>query len=347
MTLMKQNIIVVLILFLANLTALGMSAGPQTCTDGFKTQDEIYADCGGVCRAANCSNGIQDCNETSIDCGGICDSLHCFNGIQDCGETAIDCGPACASLTCTNNVQDCGESSAIDCGFPCSPCFKACDPANLVRNCSFENYSLCPTTYTGITQNAIARAISWDYPTTGTSDFHHTCSDFDPSTAIVLAGVPYNDQGFQYPRTGKGYAAILNYVEYISDYNEYIQAALLSPLVAGVSYDVSFYLSLAENGVSSDGIGAYFSSTRPTSPSYLALPFVPQTGMTPVISDKIGWTQFSASFIAAGGEQWITLGGFLDDASMTIVPTSFPNEQSYYYIDDICVSVSGSGPYQS
>jgi hypothetical protein len=76
---------------------------------------------------------------------------------------------------------------------------------NLVPNPGFEIYDTCPQDlfnppYSGT--NAICRAIPWFQPNSpgitcsGSTDFFHACSSF----------VPQNILGFQYARTGSGYA---------------------------------------------------------------------------------------------------------------------------------------------
>jgi len=48
------------------------------------------------------------------------------------------------------------------------------------------------------------------------------------------------------------------------------------------------------------------------------------------ISDTLNWTEISGSFIATGGENFITIGNFKD--------TSIIHGSGYYYIDDVCLS---------
>lgn len=44
-----------------------------TCFDGIKNQDELLADCGGVCKdCPTCDDGIQNQGEQGIDCSGPC-----------------------------------------------------------------------------------------------------------------------------------------------------------------------------------------------------------------------------------------------------------------------------------
>jgi hypothetical protein len=95
-----------------------------SCKDGLKNQNELYADCGGVCKPCEtCWDGIRNQDEVFTDCGGICPSCGtCSDGLLNQNETAIDCGGVCPSCpTCDDMIQNQGETG-IDCGGPCAPC---------------------------------------------------------------------------------------------------------------------------------------------------------------------------------------------------------------------------------
>ena len=80
-------------------------------------------------------------------------------------------------------------------------------------------------------------------------------------------------------------------------------------------YCVRFYLSCSDNAkYSIDAFGAYFSINPVfyTDPNYNVLPLQPQvenpTGN--FITDTANWVLISGSFIASGGEKYITIGNF-------------------------------------
>src|SRR5436309_14883674 len=70
---------------------------------------------------------------------------------------------------------------------------------NLVPNPSFESNTGCPTSY-----SQMYLAAPWDAPTTGTSDYHNSCTSgpFSPD-------VPANPLGFQAVRTGQAYPGLI------------------------------------------------------------------------------------------------------------------------------------------
>ncbi|NCA22058.1 MAG: hypothetical protein EBS86_13075, partial [Crocinitomicaceae bacterium] len=121
-------------------------------------------------------------------------------------------------------------------------------PINLVPNPGFEIYNTCPFTagtinYSGIDQ--ICYAIPWfqpNFPSAiiqngcgGSSDFFHACSGV----------VPRNVAGYQYPKSGLGYAGIGPYGYQSNDGREYLEIKLDSKLEKR-KYCNSFFVSLAD-----------------------------------------------------------------------------------------------------
>ncbi len=210
---------------------------------------------------------------------------------------------------------------------------------NLVPNASFESYSLCPTT-----SGQVNRCVSWLNPSgSATPDYMNACH-----TSVVV-GVPVNVFGNQAARTGQAYMNVFTAIK-TSNYREYVQAMLSSPLVAGQEYEVTFYVSLADGSNQATAqIGAHLSSSAVTAPFSQNLPFIPQVenpgGTANVISDKTQWTKISGLMTAAGGEQFITIGNFRDVATTTAVPSSGLHQGACYYIDDVSVTKTNvTGP---
>jgi gliding motility-associated-like protein len=200
---------------------------------------------------------------------------------------------------------------------------------NLVPNYSFETIWYCPLGFGGFGPTS---APPWVAPTTGTCDIFNECATSGD------VSVPFNYFGYQEPITGVGYGGF--YCKLLNaEYREYLQAPLTQPLLAGVWYYVSFYVSPSEFfGCTVMNIGAYFSATAPTSSFYIALDVEPQiesTGGFLVGYDN--WILIEGCFQATGGEQFITLGNFHNDAETPLGPTCVNDETSYYYVEDISV----------
>lgn len=200
---------------------------------------------------------------------------------------------------------------------------------NLVPNYSFENYSVCPTT-----SNQLSYATPWVNPTTsGSPDYFNKCS----STGLNFINVN------QQPQTGNGYAGFATFEETVANVREYIQVQTTSNLSIGKCYYISFYISFYEKcKYGTNNIGCYLSNNaiNLTGPSYL-LNYNPQVTklQNPVITDSLNWISVESIFTSAGGENYLTIGNFKNDANTDtiLVNPSAPSTGSYYFIDDISI----------
>jgi hypothetical protein len=145
------------------------------------------------------------------------------------------------------------------------------------------------------------------------------------------------DAHFGYSYAGFGIAIY----DTTNNQREYLETTFLEPLTAGKKYLVSFYVSLAEISEYSIGsIGAYLSEDTllysDVNSQYIQVN--PQIENPPfsIISDTLNWKLIQQSYIAAGGEKFITIGNF---RSNVMTPTSQNSNKfsdiAYYYIDDI------------
>jgi gliding motility-associated-like protein len=224
---------------------------------------------------------------------------------------------------------------------------------NLVINPSFETITACPAG-----PGELDKAAPWRDPylnlvgdTCSSSDLYNVCS---PLGGFGV-GVPANILGNEPANTGSGYAGIILYEGFAltgcqslfgSGWREYVEGTLTTPLVAGETYCVSFYISLADNvKFATRHIGVYFSPTLvdincATVGAASHLPFTPQLVYGgPEITITNGWQRLQWDYTAAGGEQYIIIGNFNDDAGTTYICANEPafNPYAYYYIDDVSV----------
>lgn len=207
---------------------------------------------------------------------------------------------------------------------------------NLVPNDSFEAYAACPTTL-----SQMNLATPWDTPDAASPDYYNACAS-GPSGMSV----PSNFFGSQPARTGNGYAGLIALP--INDYREYIEAPLTAPLAGGVTYQVSFYVSLCDlSNIGLDRLGAYLSvgAVGPL-PVVNTLPFTPQVESPAgtFLTDKTNWMLVSGSFTAVGGEDHIVIGNFHDNPSTNTTALSGSYSGCYYYIDDVTVAAVAAGP---
>src|SRR6185436_5308058 len=120
---------------------------------------------------------------------------------------------------------------------------------------------------------------------------------------------------------------------------------LVSPMTAGITYHVSFYVSLADATCGTEHMGAYFSATPPTYNLNNHINATPQIDYPfGFLTDTFHWTLITGCYTAVGGESFITIGNFYSDVQTHFDP-EYPGTPnlSYYYIDEIQV-IEGLAP---
>ncbi len=257
---------------------------------------------------------------------------------------------------------------------------------NLVPNPSFEIL-----TTPGVPPDdeyQIDRAAGWTAPTGGTSDFYY----INPSVACGTATsqlnnwcphVPLNIMGSQNPFdpnpldniSYSGYAGIRMQLTPTSDQpREYIAIELNSDpdalpnggLVAGRTYNISFYASLAEVSKRATAqigavllTGAEYSNRNPSVGGYFRMlnstaELTPDIQASTCLDDMTNWQLVQGTYVASGGEKHIVIGCFAENlvpcqivsgtGSCTDFPSapSFPDGYLYYYIDEVSVVAANS-----
>jgi hypothetical protein len=205
---------------------------------------------------------------------------------------------------------------------------------NLVSNPSFEDTLACPS----INAN-INNALGW-FSCLASPDHYHSCSSNEATS------IPGNAFGYQFPSSGNAYGALLTFYSTVLNGREFMGAPLLSPLVVGQKYFVSFKYSLALNlnlanitNSATNNMGAMFSVMPYSMTSSAPINNSPQVYSNLVNTDTSGWTLLFGSFIADSAYQYIILGNFFDDFHTVAIPMTMDMDSiAYYFIDDVCVS---------
>ena len=209
---------------------------------------------------------------------------------------------------------------------------KSQSPYNLVPNYSFEDHTLCGSV-------ANAGAVSWYSPTVVPNyqySYENACS------TNPCCGVPSNvgGNGWQYARTGVACVAMEFSLNNGGSIRFYLQTQLIDTLKTNHCYYVEFYVNLiniakdANNNISlyiSDyGIGNNGIKNVYENPQIL------QYG-NPIITDTLNWVRVGGIYTALGGESYITIGDFTDDAHTDTVNIKGGFYPGGYYIDDVSV----------
>ena len=213
------------------------------------------------------------------------------------------------------------------------------DSQNLVLNPSFEDTILCPTTIFPM------QCKYWYRATMGSPDYFSE----QPNIFCGTSYVPQSGVGYQYARTGIAYVGLATLMQPLNpnylNRREYIGGELSDTLKQGHEYCVSFYVSVAEElKYVTDGIGLYLSVDSAVDYTInINLSFIPQIENPSgnIIYDTLNWVQISGTYIANGGEKYLTIGNFKDNANTMIdsINNSVPQSQyeSYLFIDDVSV----------
>jgi hypothetical protein len=213
---------------------------------------------------------------------------------------------------------------------------------NLVPNSSFEVYSICPTS-----SGQINYAIPWQgNPTGTTTDYFNSCSS--------SMGIPnHGSDGFQYAHTGNAYSAIWVYDGVGMDYREYLQTQLIDSLKPNICYKVSFFINLYNGSqYATNNMACHFSNILISSTgtgNVLSLSSQITSLNNFIINDTLNWVNISGIYSATGGEKYITIGNFYNNANTDTIITNYgTNPSAYYYIDDVSVipidSIPGGMP---
>lgn len=213
---------------------------------------------------------------------------------------------------------------------------------NLVPNFSFEEYSTCPDA-----QDQIERATGWSKYSEAitTPDYYNACA---PSTSF---GVPKSIAGFQPDhRSCNAYAGLVIWDG--NGYREHIGIQLSQPLIIGQRYFISFYTVFSEGFIDgnyfsmpSNNIGLRLSTVAYNSSSPAPIDNFAHLNYSTILNDSINWTRVSGSLIADASYNYLVLGNFFNNSNTDTMHYncgSCINSASYYYIDDICLSIDSA-----
>lgn len=166
----------------------------------------------------------------------------------------------------------------------------------------------------------------------------------DQNYAGIIA---YYDDGAN-NRTDSGIVAFLGLKDGYKKYSEYLQGELNAPLVAGKIYQISFKVNLADkSGRAVSCLGALLTPEKIEQKSNSFLKQQPQFITHRIISDSINWVTVYGTFIAAGGEKFITIGYFEDEnfqMQKVVGPLQNDSRKAYYYISGVAVAPYVSKP---
>ncbi len=195
---------------------------------------------------------------------------------------------------------------------------------NLVPNGSLEDTLNC-----GTPMPYIQHAYPWFNPTSSTPDYFTSIS----GCGYNWTTLPIN----RTPHSGIAFAGLFCWDG--SGQRDYIETVLSDSLVAGVKYRVGFYVVRSfDSYYATDKIGACFTVDSLLSSTAFNIPVLPQVyNTTGIVYDTSNWVLISGTFIAQGGERFLTIGNFYDNQNCAVDSGTGNFFAGYYYVDDISV----------
>ncbi|PZR01587.1 MAG: hypothetical protein DI539_28355 [Flavobacterium psychrophilum] len=242
--------------------------------------------------------------------------------------------------------------------------------AQTVSNPDFETLTTAGQYPTGPSQ--MGAASGWSQPTYGTCDYYYGSPNPTPYQMNIspTGSAPYTTITAQH---GNAYAggAMEATGSYASNIKEYITNKLSQKLVAGVTYDISFYTMHIYGKSSLPGfvdnyvdfidaekgyLGICFSSVSPTQSNTSSVSTSPSPGtpaggifdswnqnkraLIPATNTNVygatsrnNWVRVTLQYTADGTEEYMTIGQWRESPSaMPIV--AYPNSNAVYYLFD-------------
>lgn len=209
---------------------------------------------------------------------------------------------------------------------------------NLVPNGDFEAYTSLPdgeaqwylSNYWTNVHGSTANPYPFPSP-----DYFHTSGTLVgqlPSTNGAFANVN--------PLSGDGIMGLITFSLLDENWREYISSVFLDPMVAGVEYEVSFWLTNGsfnqKSHLSADHFGIHFSTNPLTQVVSNPIDVIPQIEMLDEIWNT-RWKEYSFTYTPDSAYNYLTIGNFKPD-SLTNYTDQIEggfNSFAYYFIDKI------------
>ncbi len=208
------------------------------------------------------------------------------------------------------------------------------DSQNLLPNGDFENYISLPTSigdwhkcsnWTNV--NGVIGSSPY-----GTPDYLHT----QGATGV---GLPNNIFATVMPFSGNAIMGFVTYSPYEWDFREYLSSQLLSPMIIGEKYTISFWLTNGAsnyyNGYSSDRLGVKLSTNPMFQLTHEPLNVYPTFEILGQVWSN-DWVNYTFTIIADSAYNHFTIGNFYYDfATTTVYQVNSTLNTSYYFIDKV------------
>lgn len=185
-------------------------------------------------------------------------------------------------------------------------------------------------------------ATPWTSPTLAQADLYVS------KTKNYAISIPENSYGEEKPMEGSGYAGIMGYSYKNKFPRSYLQVQLTEQLEEGKEYCVKYHVSLADlSKYSCNHLGVAITDKAMTANNSDVLKFDSfiESKKLVIYETQFYWTAICGVYKAKGGEEYLTIGNFTDDANLQLKkvkrPRGFSKPQTYdayYYVDNVSVT---------
>ena len=208
--------------------------------------------------------------------------------------------------------------------------------ANLVENGSFE---IIKGKVKGL--GCVEASDDWKNVTSAKADL------FVKENKLPIVLTSGNSYGKEEPKEGDNYAGLVVYSPKDKIARNYITSPLAQPMLKGKKYCVSMYISLAEGSkFATNNLGINFHKKQPKQEDNKTI--IEKTSIlhpnSKLVSATYGWEKICGTYIAEGGEEFITIGNFTaTDKTKTEKAIKIKDYKgllsdfAYYFVDDISV----------
>jgi OmpA-OmpF porin, OOP family len=214
---------------------------------------------------------------------------------------------------------------------------------NMVENGSFESITGKGPKKLG----GIESATGWVSATGAKADL------FIDDKKVPEISPQKNVYGGEQAQDGQNFSGVMVYAQGNKLPRTYITSKLNTPMKKGQAYCVKFYVSLGDNSkFATNNIAAHFSKKDVSisdKKSIIDKPHVRDVN-NKVFSGMYSWERVCGTYIADGGEKFITIGNFnmTEDTKVDKVKKDPSNKNpqiggAYYFIDNISVQLLDEG----
>ncbi|MEN9943727.1 MAG: hypothetical protein RLZZ91_1728 [Bacteroidota bacterium] len=209
------------------------------------------------------------------------------------------------------------------------------EPKGIVPNGNFDDFEFKSLK----TPNQVDLALPWMTPNVTMADL------FSKGVKSPKIQVPNNEHGIQEPASGSSYAGFRAYSKDPKKSRTYLEVKLNQKLVKGQQYCIRYSLSLAElSKFAVNNVGVYVTEKKLQYSKDNAIMVEPQVTIADNVPINImdSWEHICGTFTAAGGEEYIVIGGFGAEDKMKVEKMKKPAgvagtvaNDAYYFLDNV------------